>query len=177
MGLGLSQIRGGARKKSHPVDIYIFFYHPPQKKISVLWSASGERFIVSRMRDFFLFFLFKKKICLCERQCSLKIIWNINIGSPFLARKVKGLVTAKHCEDQHSVAVLKCKVGEPSWSALSRSPETRLITNNTICTRGNILLALNLPHPKKLHCLVIILGEKVDFFYVLCIYFFSFRHF
>ena len=35
--------------------IYFFFYHsPPPKKILVLWSASVERFSVSRMRDFFL---------------------------------------------------------------------------------------------------------------------------
>ena len=33
--------------------LFIFFYHPPPTKISVLWSASVERFSVSRMRDFY----------------------------------------------------------------------------------------------------------------------------
>ena len=33
--------------------IYIFFTIPPKKNILVLWSASVERFIVSRMRDFY----------------------------------------------------------------------------------------------------------------------------
>ena len=37
---------------------FIFFYHPPPKKILVLWSASVERFIVSRMRDFSVRFSF-----------------------------------------------------------------------------------------------------------------------
>ena len=41
---------------SHVIIIIIFFFlpSPPPKKLSVLWSASVERFSVSRMRDFFL---------------------------------------------------------------------------------------------------------------------------
>ena len=50
------------------VTWFIFLPSPP-KKISVLWSASVERFSVSRMRDFFPSMFYYLCVCLSSPSC------------------------------------------------------------------------------------------------------------